>query len=285
MRWNIHFKKIIFVICCILSLITISSISASSYAGLKVLISGKEQQTYKVGLALKYDETKTKEEIAADNRVTKYKDNEGYEFYTSYSEFTTIDTIFFDYIYEEDLKFKVIILTESDILLVTEELTCKEFNSTFFIHLENINLSNYSKTEANILNDSFIEIENNYQARILKLIFRLIIVFVSIYLLSMVFGYHKLSFWYILEISYGLIFLVLNIITTINIRKLGIDTASDILIGISFGVLVIEALLYLFMFKKNKFKEEPSKVRMIIYLVIISVISLVINVFLLGVLG
>ena len=101
----------------------------------------------------------------------------------------------------------------------------------------------------------------------------------------MVFGYHKLSFWYILEISYGLIFLVLNIITTINIRKLGIDTASDILIGISFGVLVIEALLYLFMFKKNKFKEEPSKVRMIIYLVIISVISLVINVFLLGVLG
>ena len=72
----------------------------------------------------------------------------------------------------------------------------------------------------------------------------------------MFFGYHKFKYWYILEIAYGLIFLVTNIITTINIKNLGLDTASDILIGISLGILAIETVLYIFMIKKEMFKEE-----------------------------
>ena len=284
MRWNIHFKKIILVICCLLSLITITSISASN-AGLNVVITGKEEQKYKIGLAFKYDETKEKQKVNVENRITNYKDSEGYEFYTSYSEFTTIDTISFEYDFSEKIKFKIIILTESDILLSTKELSCKDFNTTYFINLKDINLTNYSKTEINIIEDNYIELENNYQARILKLIFRLVIIFVIIYLLTMFFGYHKFNFWHIFEITFGILFLILNIITTLNIKKLGLDTASDILIGISLGVLVLETLLYLFMFKKNQFKQEPSKIRMIVYLVIISVLPLVINILLLGVLG
>lgn len=284
MRWNIHLKKIILVICCLLSLITITSISASN-AGLNVVITGKEEQKYKIGLAFKYDETKEKQKVNVENKITNYKDSEGYEFYTSYSEFTTIDTISFEYDFSEKIKFKIIILTESDILLATKELTCKDFNTTYFINLKDINLTNYSKTEINIIEDNYIELENNYQARILKLIFRLVIIFVIIYLLTMFFGYYKFNFWHIFEITFGILFLILNIITTLNIKKLGLDTASDILIGISLGVLVLETLLYLFMFKKNQFKQEPSKIRMIVYLVIISVLPLVINILLLGVLG
>lgn len=284
MRWNIHLKKIILVICCLLSLITITSISASN-AGLNVVVIGKEGQTYKIGLAFKYDETKEKQKVNVENKITNYKDSEGYEFYTSYSEFTTIDTISFEYDFSEKIKFKIIILTESDILLATKELSCEDFNTTYFINLKDIDLTNYSKTEVNIIENSYIELENNYQARILKLIFRLAIIFIIIYLLTMFFGYHKFNFWHIFEITFGILFLILNIITTLNIKKLGLDTASDILIGISLGVLVLETLLYLFMFKKNQFKQEPSKIRMIVYLVIISVLPLVINILLLGVLG
>lgn len=284
MRWNIHLKKIILVICCLLSLITITSISASN-AGLNVVVIGKEGQTYKIGLAFKYDETKEKQKVNVENKITNYKDSEGYEFYTSYSEFTTIDTISFEYDFSEKIKFKIIILTESDILLSTKELSCEDFNTTYFINLKDIDLTNYSKTEVNIIENSYIELENNYQARILKLIFRLVIIFIIIYLLTMFFGYHKFNFWHIFEITFGILFLILNIITTLNIKKLGLDTASDILIGISLGVLVLETLLYLFMFKKNQFKQEPSKIRMIVYLVIISVLPLVINILLLGVLG
>lgn len=283
------YQKIIIALICLLSLIIpsfITKISASSeLATCNIIIKGKENQKYKAGLAIKIKEETEKEQVEIENAITNYKDEEGYEFIGMYSEFTTIDTLFYEYIFEKNLNFKVLILTESNILLVTKELTCKEFNTTCIINLENMSLADTNKDIANIISDDFIEIENNFQARILKLIFRLAIVFIIIYLITMFFGYHKFKYWYILEIAYGLIFLVTNIITTINIKNLGLDTASDILIGISLGIIVIETVLYIFMIKKEMFKEEPSKVRKIVYLIINSILPLIINVLLLGVLG
>lgn len=282
-------KKIILSLICLLILTIpsfISNIQASSeLATCNIMIKGKENQKYKAGLAIKYEEGYEKEEIETKNAITNYKDEQGFEFIGMYSEFTTIDTLFYEYVFEKNFNFKVLILTESNILLVTKELTCKEFNTNCIINIENMSLADTNKEKANIIPDEFIEIENNFQARILKLIFRLVIIFVLIYLITMFFGYHKFNYWYVLEIIYGLIFLVINIITTINIKKIGLDKASDILIGISLGVLAIETVLYIFMFKKKMFTQEPSKTRMIVYLIINSILPLIINILLLGVLG
>lgn len=282
-------RKIILIIITLLTLIiplSLSNINATTeYASCKIMIKGRENQKYKAGFAIKNNESEEKQKVEISNKITNYKDEEGYEFIGLYSEFTSVDTLTYEYIYEKNLTFKILILTESDVLLVSKELTCKEFHTIYLININELSLANTNKDIANIIPDEYIEMENNFQARILKLIFRLVIIFILIFLITLFFGYNKFTFWPILEILYGLLFLIINIITTINIKNIGLDKASDILIGISLGVLVIETLIYIFMFKKDMFKQEISKVRMIVYLVINSTLPLLINLFLLGVLG
>lgn len=282
-------RKIILIIITLLTLIiplSLSNINATTeYASCNIMIKGRENQKYKAGFAIKNNESEEKQKVEISNKITNYKDEEGYEFVGLYSEFTSVDTLTYEYIYEKNLTFKILILTESDVLLVSKELTCKEFHTIYLININELSLANTNKDIANIIPDEYIEMENNFQARILKLIFRLVIIFILIFLITLFFGYNKFTFWPILEILYGLLFLIINIITTINIKNIGLDKASDILIGISLGVLVIETLIYIFMFKKDMFKQEISKVRMIVYLVINSILPLLINLFLLGVLG
>lgn len=282
-------RKIILIIITLLTLIiplSLSNINATTeYASCNIMIKGRENQKYKAGFAIKNNESEEKQKVEISNKITNYKDEEGYEFIGLYSEFTSVDTLTYEYIYEKNLTFKILILTESDVLLVSKELTCKEFHTIYLININELSLANTNKDIANIIPDEYIEMENNFQARILKLIFRLVIIFILIFLITLFFGYNKFTFWPILEILYGLLFLIINIITTINIKNIGLDKASDILIGISLGVLVIETLIYIFMFKKDMFKQEISKVRIIVYLVINSILPLLINLFLLGVLG
>ena len=282
-------KKIVLIIITLLTLIipfSLININATTeYASCSIMIKGRENQKYKAGFAIKHNESEEKQKVEVTNKITNYKDDEGYEFIGLYSEFTSVDTLSYEYIYEKNLTFKILILTESDVLLVSKELTCKEFHTIYLININEFSLANTNKDIANIIPDEYIEMENNFQARILKLIFRLVIIFILIFLITLFFGYNKFTFWPILEILYGLLFLIINIITTINIKNIGLDQASDILIGISLGVLVIEALIYIFMFKKDMFKQEVSKVRMIVYLVINSILPLIINLLLLGVLG
>lgn len=282
-------RKIILIIITLLTLIiplSLSNINATTeYASCDIMIKGRENQKYKAGFAIKNNESEEKQKVEISNKITNYKDEEGYEFIGLYSEFTSVDTLTYEYIYEKNLTFKILILTESDVLLVSKELTCKEFHTIYLININELSLANTNKDIANIIPDEYIEMENNFQARILKLIFRLVIIFILIFLITLFFGYNKFTFWPILEILYGLLFLIINIITTINIKNIGLDKASDILIGISLGVLVIETLIYIFMFKKDMFKQEISKVRIIVYLVINSILPLLINLFLLGVLG
>ena len=282
-------RKIILIIITLLTLIiplSLSNINATTeYASCNIMIKGRENQKYKAGFAIKNNESEEKQKVEISNKITNYKDEEGYEFVGLYSEFTSVDTLTYEYIYEKNLTFKILILTESDVLLVSKELTCKEFHTIYLININELSLANTNKDIANIIPDEYIEMENNFQARILKLIFRLVIIFILIFLITLFFGYNKFTFWPILEILYGLLFLIINTITTINIKNIGLDKASDILIGISLGVLVIETLIYIFMFKKDMFKQEISKVRMIVYLVINSTLPLLINLFLLGVLG
>ena len=138
-------KKIILSLICLLILTIpsfISNIQASSeLATCNIMIKGKENQKYKAGLAIKYEEGYEKEEIETKNAITNYKDEQGFEFIGMYSEFTTIDTLFYEYVFEKNFNFKVLILTESNILLVTKELTCKEFNTNCIINIENINIT------------------------------------------------------------------------------------------------------------------------------------------------
>ena len=103
------YQKIIIALICLLSLIIpsfITKISASSeLATCNIIIKGKENQKYKAGLAIKFEEEAEKEKIEIENAITSYKDEEGYEFIGMYSEFTTIDTLFYEYIFEKNLNF------------------------------------------------------------------------------------------------------------------------------------------------------------------------------------
>ena len=178
------------------------------------------------------------------NPIKNYSDEDGYKYITRYYECSGETEISFTYYCPEI--YKIVIYKDSVLYMVTEPLEMYAYATYYEI--------DFSTGTITTPEDITIKKTYNYGGEILGFIVRVtitLIIEIGFFFLTHLFTKHNFK---VVVITNVITQLLLNIILNVSAYHSGTIDALFLLIGLEFGVMIIEVIVYnLFMKDKNRF--------------------------------
>lgn len=270
-------KKFNYVKIFIILLFTLLVIATNHVYGatkiLKIKIIGNDNERYQVGLCLKVETDEYIKDVEEINDITTYSDLDGYKYVSLYTNFKTTSSL--EYVMNDYDTFKIVILNEDNLLLVTNEVKLYAYNSYYEINLKD-KIYNVNNNKLDIISNY------NYQVDILQIIIRIMLIgFITLSIMAIYKVNNKEVVFPTILIN-GVIYITINIITTIISYNYSDDVGSNMFIIMGLVSIIILLLFNFFYIKK---RLTIIKSNQISYLIICAVVPLLVNFIILLMLG